>query len=74
MIKFVHKRNAERARGTARIIITYTSSEVILGLLLLFTNISAMVLIYNVFITPRSSQNDFSIYRGVSHMNLPPLR
>ena len=71
MIKFVHRNHAEKARGTSKIIITYTGFEVVLGLLLLFTNISAMILIYNFVINPKSSRADFSMYRGVSHLKLP---
>lgn len=47
MIKFVHKKNADRARGSARIIITYSFMEIVLGFILLFTNISAMIMIYD---------------------------
>jgi len=72
MIKFVHRKHAERTRGTAKIIITYTAFEVILGLLLLFTNISAMILIYHFVINPYSSQTYYSVYPGAMHTNLPP--
>lgn len=47
MIKFIHRKHAEREKGTAKIIITYTFFEIVLGLLLLFTNISAMIIIFN---------------------------
>lgn len=47
MITFVHKKHADKARGKGKLVITYTGFEIILGLLLLFTNISAMIMIYN---------------------------
>ena len=74
MIKFVHKKHAERARGTAKIIITYTAFEVALGLLLLFTNISAMVIIYKFVINPTPIRGDFSGYTPLTRMNLPGIR
>lgn len=36
MIKFVHRKHAERAKGTAKIIITYTAFEIILSVLHIF--------------------------------------
>ena len=52
MIKFVHKKHAHLEKGRAKIIITYSAFEVLLGSLLLFTNISAMILIYNYVLKP----------------------
>ena len=53
MITFIHKKHADKARGKGKIVITYTGFEIILGLLLLFTNVSAMILIYNYGVKPR---------------------
>ncbi len=61
MIKFVHKTHYEREKGTSRIIITYTTSEIILGILLLITNISAMILIYSYVLHPSYYFNANSI-------------
>lgn len=46
MIKFVHKNKADSLKGTQNIIITYSVSEIILGFILLVTNITAMIMIY----------------------------
>jgi len=62
MIKFVHKKNEARARGTAKIIITYTFFEIILGLLLLLTNISAVVLIYEYVLYPQYNHQSSTAY------------
>ncbi len=64
MIKFVHKKHADREKGKARIIITYTGFEIFLGLLLLFTNISAIILIYNYVLHPSYPYQTPSMYTG----------
>jgi hypothetical protein len=63
MITFVHKKHADKARGRGKIVITYTGFELFLGLILLFTNISAMILIYNYGIHPVRPYQDFTVYK-----------
>ena len=64
MIKFVHKKHAEKARGTAKIIITYSFLEIVLGLILLITNITGMVLIYEYTIQPQIQSSTVTAYPG----------
>ena len=48
MIKFVHKKNYNNeVDSKGKLVITYTGSEIFLGLLLLITNIMGMVIIYS---------------------------
>lgn len=69
MIKFVHKKHAEKAKGTAMIIITYSFTEVILGFVLLVTNIYGMVLIYQYGNPPQTQYYSNALYPGTGLMN-----
>ena len=57
MIKFVHKIHAEKAKGSAKIIITYSFIEIALGFVLLFTNIFATFLIFKYVIYPQTLES-----------------
>lgn len=69
MIKFVHKKHAEKAKGTAKIIITYSFMEIVLGLILLITNITGMILIYQYTIQPQVQSFSGTAYSGSNPIN-----
>jgi len=62
MITFIHKKHADKAKGKGKIVITYTGFELFLGAILLFTNISAMILIYNYSIKPPPPYQNLATY------------
>ncbi len=47
MIKFVHKKHFTKVKGTAKIIITYSAFDIILGIFLLVTNIIVIMTLYH---------------------------
>jgi hypothetical protein len=70
MITFIHKKHADKAKGKGKIVITYTGFEIVLGLLLLFTNVSAMILIYNYGVKPVNNyQNPAGYQMGMPMMS-----
>ncbi len=55
MIKFIHKKHHDELKGTARIIITYTLTDIILGFFLLFASFLVIVTLYQYQSTMYSS-------------------
>ncbi len=67
MIKFVHKSHLQKVKSSGKIVVTYTAWEIILGMLLLVTNIAGMVIIYHYVLNPqlpqRAPQNGNNLMR-----------
>lgn len=51
MIKFVHRRDFEKSKNKSKIVVTYTTFEIILGSLLFISNLIAVIIIYKYFFT-----------------------